>query len=37
MLEAYESAGGVCRALTNEAEKVRGKLSSEDQAQLEPT
>jgi Sel1 repeat len=35
MIEAYESVGGVRRALANEAEKVRNSLSPEDQARLE--
>jgi len=35
MLEAYESVGGVRRALANEAEKVRSRLSADDQARLE--
>jgi len=35
MLDAYQSVGGVRRALANEAEKVRDKLLAEDQARLE--
>jgi TIR domain len=35
MLEAYQSVGGVRRALANEAEKVRERLSAEDHARLE--
>ena len=35
MLEAYQSVGGVRRALANEAEKAREKLSAEDQSRLE--
>jgi WD40 repeat protein len=35
LLEAYESSGGVLGALAKEAEKVRNKLSTEDQARLE--
>ena len=35
MLEAYQSVGGVRRALADEAEKVRNNLPSDDQARLE--
>ena len=35
LLEAYQSVGGVLGALAREAEKVRTKLSADDQAQLE--
>ena len=35
MLDAYQSVGGVRRALANEAEKARNALLSEDQARLE--
>ncbi len=35
LLEAYHSVGGVLGALAQEAEKVRAKLSADDQARLE--
>src|SRR5208337_2533114 len=35
MLDAYQSVGGVRRALANEAEKVRKSLPADDQARLE--
>ena len=35
LLEAYESVGGVLGALAKEAEKVRNKLATDDQARLE--
>src|SRR5208337_1622781 len=35
LLEAYHSVGGVLGALAREAEKVRTKLSADDQARLE--
>ena len=35
MLDAYQSVGGVRRALANEAEKVRNSLPADDQARLE--
>jgi WD40 repeat protein len=35
MLEAYQSVGGVRRALANEAERIRNALPAEDKARLE--